>query len=127
MNVTVTDKTHVHYGKTFEGRRIFFDYQYTGNSPDVFQIITANGKETILSTQIDADDYERQEIEKEMARLGAKAGDVVKIIKSGSGSYSANFEEEDIHVITTISPSGHVTFDEGEATIFRPIVQVISQ
>ena len=56
--------------------------------------------------------------------LGAKVGDVVRIVESGSGTVGKGFYISDNHVITGIDWTGHVEFDGGKAVMFRPRVQV---
>lgn len=125
MKVKVTDKNHPLYNQEFDGYRFYFDYLHTGDSPDIFIIKTDKGEMKILSTQIDEESYEKQEIEEAIKTIGGNVGDTVMIVESGSGSFKANFSYDVPHVITKITPSGHVEFDNGEATIFRPKVKVL--
>ncbi|WWU66656.1 hypothetical protein QJR26_18100 (plasmid) [Clostridium baratii] len=67
----------------------------------------------------------REELEKFIEALGAKIGDRVIILKEGSGSYTSQWNLEGEHLITDIDYIGYVTFDYGEATIFKPKVTVI--
>lgn len=112
-------------GKEYEGCRCYYDYLHTGNSPDLFIIKTPNGDKTVTSLQIDVAHYEAQLLEEEIKRLGAKVGDVVNIVCSGSGSYAEDWNENIPHQITNITSNGTVEFDNGLATMFRPDVEII--
>jgi hypothetical protein len=126
--LTVTDETSPYFGQILTGVIIYYDLYHTGSSPHLLAAKDAEGKSVrLLSTQIDIDDYYRQEREQEITRLGANVGDTVKILKSGSGSFVAGWSHDGFHVITRIDPSGHVTFDDGAAAIFRPTVEVVTQ
>lgn len=74
-------------GQTFEGHRFYYDYLHTGSSPDLFMIKTPDEDATITSDSVDVQHYESQLLQEELVRLGANVGDMVKIIRSGSGSY----------------------------------------
>lgn len=84
-----------------------------------------------LSTNIknwtinDEENYHKQELQKVIESLGANIGDKVVILKGGSGSYSANWDNEGEHTITNIDFTGNIEFDNGKAKIFRPIVKLI--
>lgn len=67
----------------------------------------------------------REELKKIIEVLGAKIGDRVSILKEGSGSYTSQWKVEGEHLITDIDYIGYVTFDYGEATLFKPKVKVI--
>lgn len=112
-------------GQIFDGYRFFYDYQYTGSSPDLFTIKTPDGDVTITSDKIDVEHYEAQLLEEQLERLGAKTGDTVRIIRSGSGSYKRGWDEKALHTITKITSGGYVQFDDGLAVTFRPDVEVI--
>ncbi|WP_138753555.1 hypothetical protein [Paenibacillus sinopodophylli] len=124
--VKVTDPNHNLFGQELAGARVYFDIHHTGNSPDLYLIVTPNGEQRILSTQIDEKHYDDQGREEGLKRLGAKVGDVVMITRSGSGSSNAGFSTNVPHTITAICKYGDdVTFDNGEARMFRPdVVQV---
>jgi len=123
--VKVTDPKSKYFGQEFDGGRIYFDIYYTGNGPDLFQIKTPDGSKRVLSTQIDTEHYENQELTEELERLGANVGDTVIITRSGGGCFRANFDMNLPHKITNIDCSGHVEFDNGEAKCFRPDVNVV--
>lgn len=112
-------------GQIFDGHRFFYDYQYTGSSPDLFTIKTPDGDVTITSDNIDVEHYEAQLLEEQLERLGAKIGDTVRIIRSGGGSYKRGWDEKVLHTITKITSGGYVQFDDGLAETFRPDVEVI--
>lgn len=113
-------------GQIFDGHRFFYDYQYTGSSPDLFTIKTPDGDITITSDKIDVKHYEAQLLEEQLNRLGANVGDTVKIIRSGSGSYRRGWDDKALHKITKITSSGYVQFDDGLAETFRPDVEVVN-
>jgi hypothetical protein len=112
-------------GQIFEGHRFYYDHLHTGSSPDLFIVKTPDGEITITSDRIDVEHYEKQLLDDELERLGAKVGDVVKIIRSGSGSYRHGWKEKTHHKITRITSHGYVQFDDGMAEMFRPDVEVI--
>lgn len=112
-------------GQIFDGHRFFYDYQYTGSSPDLFTIKTSDGDVTITSDKIDIEHYEVQLLEEELERLGAKVGDVVKIIRAGSGSFMRGWDNKVPHIITKITSGGYVEFDNGMGKMFRPDVEVV--
>lgn len=112
-------------GQIFEGHRFFYDYQYTGSSPDLFTIVTPTGNVTITSDKIDVNHYEAQLLEDELERLGAKVGDIVNIVRTGSGSFMRGWDDKVTHIITRITPSGYVEFDNGLGKMFRPDVCVV--
>jgi len=126
MLVKITDKEHECFGQELEGFCFYYDYQHTGNSPDIYIIKTPEGERKILSTQIDVEHYENQRLSKEIEKLGANLGDKVMIIETGSGGSRVGFDIKEPHVITKISPSGTVYFDNGMADMFRPKVKVVS-
>jgi hypothetical protein len=66
-------------------------------------------------------------LDKELERLGAKVGDMVNIVRSGSGSYRHGWNDKDTHKITKITSNGYVQFDNGMAEMFRPDVEVIQE
>lgn len=63
----------------------------------------------------------------EIERLGANVGDVVRIVRVGSGGWKRGFTPMDPHVITKITAAGNVFFDEGEAIMYRPRVEIIKK
>lgn len=69
----------------------------------------------------------REELKKIIEVLGAKIGDRVSILKESSGSYTNKWKVEGEHLITDIDYIGYVTFDYGEATLFKPKVKVIER
>lgn len=128
--VFITDKEHKFYNQRLEGCCIFYDYQYTGSSPDLYTAKTPEGNNIrLLSTQIDTEDYENQLFEEQRLKLNAKEGDRVLIKKTGSGTSSKDFNNANEYIIQKISSSGNVTFidDNGKfaADFFRPIVEVV--
>ena len=127
MIVKVTDPASPYCGQEFEGGCFYYDIHHTGNSPDLFIIKTPKGDERILSTQIDAEHYWEQRRQEHIERLGATVGDTVMIVRTGSSSSKRNFDLLMPHKITKIDSSGHVTFDDGEATCFRPNVKKVEE
>ncbi|QJD87884.1 hypothetical protein [Cohnella herbarum] len=126
--VKIIDPTHVLFGQELNGGCVYFDVYHQGSGgPDLFQIETPAGKQTILSTKIDTEHYWEQRRQKEIHRIGANVGDTVIIIRGGSGSSKANFDWKAPHVITKIDSSGNVEWDNGAAKGFRPDVEVISR
>lgn len=125
MKVKIIDRGHELYGHILDGSRSYYDVHHTGNSPDLFSVEVEGLRMQVLSTQVDVEHYDAQLLAKEMARLGAKVGDTVTITKTGSGCYSSGWAKAGSHEITKIDPSGHVEFDGGEGSMFRPEVQVI--
>lgn len=130
MTVIITDKNDVNYGKEFPGELVFHDVYYRGgkNLPiEDLYMVTIDGKECrYVSSQIDVEHYNSQLLRKEIQALGAKVGDKVKVLHETSGSYGRKYYEREkecgFHTITEIDCYGHVTFDGGEATMFRPEV-----
>ncbi len=128
MKVKITDPNHPCCGQELEGGRIYFDIYHRGGKPDLYQVKASEGGiYRLLTDQIDEGHYEAQEIAREVERLGANVGDTVLITRMGSGSSNANFDIKEPHVITKISPSGSVEFDDKEASGFRPDVTVINR
>ncbi|OMF38786.1 hypothetical protein BK133_00865 [Paenibacillus sp. FSL H8-0548] len=126
--VKIIDPTHKYFGQELTGGCVYYDVYHQGNGgPDLFQIETPEGKQNILSTKIDEEHYWDQLKAIHIEQLGANIGDTVKIIRSGSCSSKANFDWRVPHVITKIDSSGYVEWDGGEATSFRPDVEVISR
>lgn len=134
MTVIITDKNDVNYGKEFPGWLVFHDVYYRGgtNMPiEDLYLVTIDGQERrYVSSQIDVEHYKAQLLKKEIEKLGANIGDKVKVLEDTSGSYGAKFfkrrDEIGFHTITDITSSGYVTFDDGEAVMFRPKVEVIN-
>lgn len=123
MQVKIIDGKYK--GQILEGHRVYYDHLHTGSSPDLFVIKTANREVTIASDCIDIPHYEKQLLQEELARLGANVGDVVQIIRYGSGYYKRDWDETLPHRITEITPIGYVVFDDGLAEMFRPDVIVL--
>lgn len=127
MKVRVTDPNSPYCGQEFEGYCFYYDIYHTGSSPDLFIIKTQDGDKQIFSTGIDAEHYWNQRRDQEIERLGANVGDTVIIKRFGSGHSTSKFDATKPHLITNINSSGYVEFDNGEATTFRPDVQVVSE
>jgi hypothetical protein len=125
MLVKIIDTQSKYYGQELKGFCTYYDYKHTGSSPDLYSVETPEGTVMMESTKIDVNHYRQQELEKELKRLGAKIGDKVRIIKSGSGSYSHGFDRKGVHIITKVSTAGNVEFNNGEANIFRPVVELV--
>jgi hypothetical protein len=126
--VKIVDSTHKYYGQELPGGCVYYDVFHKGSGgPDLFQIETPEGKQTILSTKIDEQHYWEQRRAAHIEKLGANVGDTVRIIRAGSCSSKASFDWNILHVITKIDSSGYVEWDGGEATSFRPDVEVVSR
>lgn len=126
--VKITDQKHPFFGQILPGGLIYHDINHTGDGPDLFRITSNEGSIRLLSTQIDENHYWAQLRAERIVELGADVGDVVMIVKSGSGSYCAKFDIKEPHKITKIGNCGHVEFDGGTktgASIFRPKVKII--
>lgn len=125
-DIKVIDEKSPLFGKKLTGGIVYYDLYHTGNSPDLLQVQDEEGnKYQILSNRIDIEHYNSQEVAKETERLGAKVGDTVLITRSGSGYSKVNFNVKELHVITKIDCTGHVEFDNGDATMFRPDVELV--
>jgi len=132
--VRIIDKNDVNCGKEFPGCLVYHDLYRRGgtNQPiEDLYLVTIDGNERrYVSSQIDVEHYKAQLLKEEIESLGAKIGDKVKVLKDTSGSYGAKFfkrrDEIGFHTITDITSSGHVSFDDGEAVMFRPKVEVIN-
>ncbi len=123
--VKIIDKKHPSFGHILKGSLVYYDIHHTGDSPDLYQVINDDGtKFRLLSIQIDEKHYKSQLLAKQIARLGAKTGDEVIITKGGSGSFIAGWDPLKPHIITDIDCTGHVKFDDGDATIFQPEVKL---
>ncbi|MEO8532834.1 MAG: hypothetical protein ABI441_03755 [Flavobacterium sp.] len=121
--VLITDQNHSFYNQRLQGFCAYYDINRIGSGPDLYIAETPEGIEfNLLSGQIDIDDYDSQRLAKEVIRLGANVNDIVMIKRLGSGSYGANFDLDQPHLITRIFPSGHVIFDNGKAETFQPDV-----
>lgn len=133
--VIIIDKNDANYGKEFPGWLMFHDVYYRGGTTlpvEDLYLVTIDGQECrYVSSQIDVEHYKAQLLKKEIESLGAKVGDKVKVLEDTSGSYGAKFfkrrNEIGFHTITDITSSGYVSFDDGEATMFRPKVEVINE
>lgn len=126
--VKITDPKHKYFGQELPGGCVYYDVYHQGKGgPDLFQIETPEGKESILSTKIDEKHYWEQRRQAVIAKLGANVGDTVRIIRGGSGGCIANFDWKAPHVITRIDSSGHVEWDNGDATGFKPDMEVLSR
>lgn len=127
FNIKVTDAKSKYFGQTLKGGVFYYDIKHTGDSDDLYIATTEDGdKIQLLSSQIDEEYYHKQELDEVIKEIGANIGDKVEIIETGSGSYSRGWQKEGIHEITNIDFTGHVTFDNGKAEIFRPKVQIIT-
>lgn len=127
MKVRVTDPTHELFGQEVEGGIIYYDIHHRGGRPDLYQVKTPEGKTyRLLTDQIDAEYYYAQEIAREVERIGANVGDSVLIIEPRSNHSRLGFDWKAPHVITKIDPSGNVDFDNGMASCFRPVVQIVN-
>jgi hypothetical protein len=124
MKIKIIDQKSKYYGMELEGSRIYYDYAHTGNSGDLYMANTDDGKIQFFTRQIDEKHYENQLLEKEVERLGANVRDVVVITRTGSGCYYPSWVVGE-HVITKIDSLGHVEFDNGKGTMFRPDVEKI--
>lgn len=119
--VLITDKNHEFYNQRLEGHIAYYDLYHTGNGPDLYLAKTPEGSEIrLLTDQIDVEDYKNQEKAKTLMRFGVKEGDIIMISRLGSGSFCANFDIDQPHLITAISYNGNVVFDNGKANCFRP-------
>jgi len=125
--VKVTDPKSPYCGQEFEGGCFYYDIHHTGSSPDLFIIHTPDGDKQILSTGIDTEHYWNQRRDEEIKRLGADVGDTVLITETGSCYGRHGFDYKAPHVITKIDSVGHVEFDDGMGSCFRPVVQVIEK
>lgn len=124
--VKITDKDHKYFGQELPGACVYYDIYHQGNGgPDLFFIRTPEGEQNILSTSIDTGHYWNQRRQEEIDRIGANVGDMVRIIRGGSGGCDAGFDWNAPHVITKIDSSGHVEWDHGAAFGFRPDVEVL--
>jgi len=124
--IRVTDPKSPLCGQVVYGYIVYFDINHTGNSPDLIHATTREGKRVkLLSSQCDMGHYKAQELAEQVKRLGAKIGDKVRIVKSGSGTYGAGWRDEGVHEITNIDNVGYVEFDHGLGSMFRPAVEVV--
>ncbi|MDU7948730.1 MAG: hypothetical protein E7J31_09840 [Clostridium sp.] len=127
FDIKVIDKESEFYGQSLKGSCFYYDIKHTGDSDDLYIAETKDGRKIkLLSSQIDEEYYHKQELQEVSNELGASIGDSVLILEGGSGSYSRGWKKEGIHVITNIDFTGHVTFDNGSATIFRPKLQLVN-
>lgn len=127
FDIKIIDFESEFYGQTLKGSCFYYDINHTGDSDDLYIAVTKDGRKIkLLSSQIDEEYYHSQELEKVIKKLGAKIGDKVVILETGSGSYSSYWKQEGVHNITDIDSTGHITFDNGSATIFRPKVKVVT-
>ena len=113
-------------GQILKGHRYYYDYLHTGNSPDLFSIQTPNGDKTITSDFVDIEHYEQQCLQEELTRLSATVGDLVVIIRAGSGSYIHGWNNNIPPTITNITSRGYVEVDDGAARMFRPDVKIVN-
>lgn len=128
FEIKVIDKNSKYFGETLKGSVCYYDIKHTGNSDDLYIAVTEDGEKVkLLSSQIDEEFYHEQELEQVTKEIGAKIGDKVIILKDGSGSYKKDWQQEGVHVVTKIDFTGHVTFDDGMATIFRPKLELVSE
>lgn len=127
FDIKVVDKESEFFGQSLKGSCFYYDIKHTGDSDDLYIAETKDGRKIkLLSSQIDEEYYHNQELNKVLKELGVGVGDNVIIIKGGSGSYSRDWENEGVHVVTSIDFTGHVTFDGGKAKIFRPKLQLVT-
>jgi len=132
--VRITDKYDVNCGKEFPGWLAYHDLYHRGgtNQPiEDLYLVTIDGNERrYVSSQIE-EHYREQILKEEIKNLGAKVGDKVRVLKETSGSYGKQYydrkSKNGFHTITKIECYGHVTFDNGEAEMFRPTVEVINE
>lgn len=130
MIVRITDVNSAYYGQEFEGNCIYYDVYHTGSTKekpavDLFSVQTPEGSRKFLSTQIDAEYYWEQRRQEQIKELGADVGDIVLIIEPRSNYSKLGFDWKAAHKITKIDSSGHVEFDNGMATCFRPVMKLI--
>lgn len=133
--VIITEKNDANCGKEFPGWLAFFDVYYrggTGQPIEDLYLVTIDGKECqYISSQIDVEHYQAQVLKNEIERLGANIGDKVKVVHDTSGCYGKAYYDRETqigsHTITGITYNGYVTFDNGEAEMFRPEVVVINE
>lgn len=127
FDIRIIDKESEFYGQSLKCSCFYYDIKHTGDSDDLYIAETKDGRKIkLLSSQIDEEYYHKQELKEVSKQLGASIGDSVLILEGGSGSYSRDWKKEGIHVITNIDFTGHVTFDSGSATIFRPKLQLVN-
>lgn len=127
FDIKIIDKESEFYGQSLKGSCLYYDIKHTGDSDDLYIAETKDGRKiNLLSSQIDEEYYRKQELQEVRKQLGVGIGDNVIILEGGSGSYSRDWEKEGIHVVTNIDSTGHVTFDGGRATIFRPRLQLVN-
>lgn len=136
MNTTIKiiDKNDPLCGKEYPGYLIFYDVYYRGGSnepiEDLYLLEIDCKKHKYVTSQIDEAHYKNQILNIEIDRLGANIGDKVRVIDTGSGSYGRAYLDRKnnygFHTITDITPYGYVTFDNGEAKMFRPKVEKIN-
>jgi len=127
--IRIIDPKSEYLNQEFKGACIYYDIHHTGgnNVVDLFRAeIKPGEKKTFYSTQIDVPHYENQLLQERINELGANVGDTVIILELGSGSYKAKFDMSKPYLITNITSSGHVQFNNGEADIFRPKIQKIN-
>lgn len=132
--VIIIDKNDVNYGKEFPGWLAFHDVYYRGGTTlpiEDLYLVTIDGQERrYVSSQIDVEHYKTQLLKEEIEHIGAKVGDKVRVLHETSGSYGKRYydreKDEGFHTITAIDCYGNVTFDNGEANMFRPEVEVIN-
>ncbi|KOY65462.1 hypothetical protein [Clostridium sporogenes] len=127
FDIRVTDPKSEFHGQILKGSCFYYDIRHTGDSDDLYVAESKDGRKiNLLSSQIDEKHYHNQELEKVTKEIGANIGDKVIILETGSDSYSRDWETKGVHTITKIDFTGHVTFDNGNATIFRPKVKVVT-
>lgn len=133
--VIITDKNDVNCGKEFPGWLAFHDVYYRGGTTlpvEDLYLVTIDGQERrYVSSQIDVEHYKAQLLKEEIERIGAKIGDKVRALRETSGCYGKQYfdrkENKGFHTITNIDCYGNVTFDNGEANMFRPEIEVINE
>lgn len=133
--VIITDKNDVNFGKEFPGWLAFHDVYYRGGTTlpvEDLYLVTIDGQERrYVSSQIDVEHYQAQLLKEETERIGAKIGDKVRVLRETSGCYGKRYydrkKNKGFHTITDINYCGNVTFDNGEANMFRPEIEVINE
>lgn len=124
--IKVTDKKSKYFGQVLKGSCVYYDINHTGCSDDLYIAETKDDKQIrLLSSQIDEKYYHDQELEKVVSEIGVNIGDSVIILEGGSGFYKKAWDMKAKHSVTKIDFTGHVTFDDGMATIYRPKLKKI--
>lgn len=125
MKIRVTDPNHKYFGQELEGAIWYLDIRHTGNSDDLYIATTPDGDIRLLTSQIDEQYYKEQCLQEQLKELGVNIGDKVRIIKGGSGGCKAGWDSKGVHIVTDVDSTGHVTFDNGLADMFRPKLEKV--